>query len=45
LKHIAAEGLLRELQGVFLSVTNANNVQVCCWIWQDKQGLMADYNK
>ncbi len=42
LKRIAQEGLFRKVQGVFPSVTNVNNVSICCGSWPDKHGISAN---
>jgi phosphonoacetate hydrolase len=42
LKKMAQDGLFRNVQGVFPSVTNVNNVSVCCGSWPDQHGISAN---
>ncbi len=42
LKKMAQDGLFRKVQGVFPSVTNVNNVSVCCGSWPDQHGISAN---
>lgn len=42
LKRMADDGLFRKVHGVFPSVTNVNNVSICCGSWPDKHGISAN---
>lgn len=42
LESLAAKGLFRRVGGVFPSVTNVNNVSVCCAAWPDRHGITAN---
>ncbi|MDR1519115.1 MAG: alkaline phosphatase family protein [Planctomycetota bacterium] len=42
LESLGENGLFRRVGGVFPSVTNVNNVSVCCGAWPDSHGITAN---
>lgn len=42
LRRMAREGISREVQAVFPTVTNVNNVSVCCGAWPAEHGISAN---
>ena len=42
LKRMAREGLQAEVQAVFPTVTNVNNVSICCGAWPEETGISAN---
>ena len=42
LESLGEKGLFRQVGGVFPSVTNVNNVSVCCGAWPDSHGITAN---
>jgi phosphonoacetate hydrolase len=38
-RNMAAAGVFKEVQGVMPSVTNANNVSICCGAWPAEHGI------
>ena len=42
LNSLGGKGLFRRVSGVFPSVTNVNNVSVCCGKWPDEHGITAN---
>ncbi|RPI75081.1 MAG: nucleotide pyrophosphatase [Desulfobacteraceae bacterium] len=42
LKKIALQGFYKTVSGVFPSVTNVNNVSICCGTWPDQHGITAN---
>lgn len=41
-KQMATEGLFKEVTGAFPSVTNVNNVSICCGTWPAEHGIVAN---
>ena len=39
LKQMANEGFFKEVKGLFPSITNVNNVSICCGAWPDEHGI------
>lgn len=39
LKQMAHEGFFKEVKGLFPSITNVNNVSICCGAWPDEHGI------
>jgi phosphonoacetate hydrolase len=42
LKRLAKEGVFKQVSGIFPSVTNVNNVSICCGQWPDEHGIIAN---
>ncbi len=42
LQRMARDGIATEVQAVFPTVTNVNNVSVCCSAWPDEHGISAN---
>src|SRR5690349_426118 len=36
-------GISKTVEGVMPSVTNANNVSICCGVWPEKHGITANF--
>lgn len=39
LKRMARDGLMKQVRGVFPSITNVNNVSICCAAWPNEHGI------
>src|SRR5262247_375821 len=43
LKSWGRKGIVKTVDGVMPSVTNANNASICCGVWPEKHGITANF--